>query len=161
MEKLNFEKIFVNFVRAQYQSRLIGVGFPPSHMQSCLYSDFVLGEAFSIVAQYIFNTKELTLAFFCIRLCEPTRSSVLIISNRKRLHEGLQVLPACKSYRLPCMALDLIVRQGGGTPLVPRVLTNYGKKSFFYRGAILWNNLSLCATGAATLSSFKKFYFDS
>ena len=44
---------------------------------------------------------------------------------------------------------------------VPRVFTNYGKKSFFYRGAILWNNLSLCATGATTLSSFKKFYFDS
>ena len=44
---------------------------------------------------------------------------------------------------------------------VPRVFTNYGKKSFFYRGAILWNNLSLCATGAATLSSFKNFYFDS
>ena len=41
---------------------------------------------------------------------------------------------------------------------VPRVFTNYGKRSFFYRGAVLWNNLSLSVTEAATLPSFKKYY---
>ena len=44
---------------------------------------------------------------------------------------------------------------------VPRVSTNYGKRSFFYRGAVLWNNLSLKITEAATLPSFKKFYCNS
>ena len=29
---------------------------------------------------------------------------------------------------------------------VPRVSTNYGKRSFFHQGAVLWNNLSLCVT---------------
>ena len=35
---------------------------------------------------------------------------------------------------------------------VPRVFINYGKRTFFYRGTVLWNNLKYTVTGAATLS---------
>ena len=43
---------------------------------------------------------------------------------------------------------------------VPRVFTNFGKRSFFYRGTVLWNNLPLSVSKAATLSSFKNSYFN-
>ena len=44
---------------------------------------------------------------------------------------------------------------------VPRVFTNYGKRTFFYRGTVLWNNLKSTVTGAATLSSFRNYYLNS
>ena len=44
---------------------------------------------------------------------------------------------------------------------VPRVSNNFGKRSFYYRGAVvLWNSLSQSVVDAASLSSFKKLYFD-
>jgi len=36
---------------------------------------------------------------------------------------------------------------------VPRVVTNFGKRSFYYRGAVLWNSLPLRAVEAATMSA--------
>ena len=44
---------------------------------------------------------------------------------------------------------------------VPRVSTNYGKRSFFYRGTVLRNNLKLTVTEAATLTSFRNYYLNS
>ena len=45
--------------------------------------------------------------------------------------------------------------------LLPRVNTNFGKRSFFYSGANLWNSLPRVVTEAVHLSSFKKLYNDS
>jgi len=35
------------------------------------------------------------------------------------------------------------------------VFTNFGKRSFFYQGAVLWNRLPLSVSDAATVPSFK------
>jgi len=43
---------------------------------------------------------------------------------------------------------------------VPRVSTNFGKRSFFYRGTMLWNSLPSTVVEATTLSSFKYLYFN-
>ena len=43
---------------------------------------------------------------------------------------------------------------------VPRVSTNFGKRSFFYHGAMLWNSLPLMVVEATALSSFKYLYFN-
>jgi len=42
-----------------------------------------------------------------------------------------------------------------------RVLSNFGQRSFFYRGAVLWNSLPLNVSEAATVPSFKNSYFNS
>jgi len=42
---------------------------------------------------------------------------------------------------------------------VPRVFTNYGKQSFYYRRTILWSNLKSTVTGAATLLSFQIIFY--
>ena len=44
---------------------------------------------------------------------------------------------------------------------VPRVFTNYGKRSFYYRGTVLWNTLKSTVTGAVALSSFRTCYLNS
>ena len=44
---------------------------------------------------------------------------------------------------------------------VPRVSTNFGKRSFYYRGAVLWNSLPSIVSEAATVPSFKTLYFNS
>ena len=44
---------------------------------------------------------------------------------------------------------------------VPRASTNFGKRSFFYRGAVLWNSLPSIVSEAATVPSFKSLYFNS
>ena len=43
---------------------------------------------------------------------------------------------------------------------VPRIRNNFGRRSFYYRGTVLWNSLSQVVVEAASLSSFKKLYFD-
>ena len=43
---------------------------------------------------------------------------------------------------------------------LPRVNTNFGKRSFFYSGANLWNSLPRVLTEAVCLSSFKELYND-
>ena len=43
---------------------------------------------------------------------------------------------------------------------VPRVTNNFGKRSFYYRGTVLWNSLPQAVVEATSLSSFKKLYFD-
>ena len=44
---------------------------------------------------------------------------------------------------------------------VPRAFINYGKRTFFYRGTVLWNNLKSTVTGAATLLSFRNYFLNS
>ena len=43
---------------------------------------------------------------------------------------------------------------------VPRVSNNFGKRSFYYRGPVLWNSLSQSVVEAISLSSFKRLYFE-
>ena len=43
---------------------------------------------------------------------------------------------------------------------VPRVFTNFGKRSFFYCGAVLWNYLPLNVSEAASVPSFRNSYFN-
>jgi len=45
--------------------------------------------------------------------------------------------------------------------LCQEFFTNFGKRSFYYRGTVLWNSLPLRAVEAATLSTFKYLYFNS
>ena len=44
---------------------------------------------------------------------------------------------------------------------VPRVISNFGRKSFFYWGAVLWNSLPLNISEAITAPSFRNLYFNS
>jgi len=44
---------------------------------------------------------------------------------------------------------------------VPRVFTNYGKRSFYYLGTVLWNNLKSTITEANTLLSICNYYLNS
>ena len=43
---------------------------------------------------------------------------------------------------------------------VPRVNNNYGKRSFYYRGAMIWNSLPSTVTEATNLSKFVRLYHD-
>ena len=43
---------------------------------------------------------------------------------------------------------------------VPQVRTNYGRQSLYFRGSILWNNLSPSLYSAGSLADFKRSYHD-
>ena len=43
---------------------------------------------------------------------------------------------------------------------VPRVNNNYGKRSFYYRGAMIWNSLPSTVTESTNLSKFVRLYHD-
>ena len=87
------------------------------------------------------------------------------LTDCRRFHTAIQIFKSLCQFSPPYLhdilkfSVDITghASRNVNQLFVPRVFTNYGKKSIFYRGAILLNNLSLCTTGATTLSSFKKF----
>ena len=113
------------------------------------------------------------------RLPLPYRSRFsLMLTERRRFHTAIQIFrfhTAIQIFRslhrlsppylhnIFQLSKDITghVSRNINRLFVPRVFTNYGKRSFFYRGALLWNSLPFSVTGAATLLSFKNCYFDS
>ena len=107
---------------------------------------------------------------FVNRLPLPYRSRFsLTLTERRRFHTATQIFRSLHRLSPPYLhnifqlSKDITghVSRNINRLFVPRVFTNYGKRSFFYRGALLWNSLPLSVTGAATLLSFKNCYFDS
>ena len=90
------------------------------------------------------------------------------LTERRRFHTAIQILslhqispPYLQNIFQFSKDITGRVSRNINRLFVPRVSTNYGKSSFFFRGAVLWNNLSLKITEAATLPSFKKIYCNS
>ena len=48
------------------------------------------------------------------------------------------------------------LRNSGHTLFVPKPRTNYGKRSFSYSGAVLWNELPQNVRATCSLSQFKR-----
>ena len=107
---------------------------------------------------------------FVNRLPLPYHSRFsLTLTERRRFHTAIQIFRSLHRLSPPYLhnifqlSKDITghVSHNINRLFVPRVFTNYGKRSFFYRGALLWNSLPFSVTGAATLLSFKNCYFDS
>ena len=107
---------------------------------------------------------------FVNRLPLPYHSTFsLTLTEHRRFHTAIQIFRYL--HRLSPFYLHNIfqfsrdiaghVSRNINRLFVPRVFTNYGKRNFFYRGALLWNTLPFSITGAATLLSFKNYYFNS
>ena len=72
------------------------------------------------------------------------------LTERRRFHTAIQIFKSLRQLSPPYLhdifkfSFDITghASRNINRLFVPRVFTNYGKKSFFYRGAILWNNLS-------------------
>ena len=90
------------------------------------------------------------------------------LTERRRFHTAVQIYKSLHQLSPPYLhnifqfSKDITghISRNINRLFVPRVFTNYGKRSFFYRGAVLWNSLSLSVTGATTLSLFKNSYFN-
>ena len=108
---------------------------------------------------------------FVNRLPLPYRSRFsLTLTECRRFHTAIQIFrslhrlsPPYLHYNIFQLSKDITghVSRNINRLFVPRVFTNYGKRNFFYRGALLWNSLPFSVTGAATLLSFKNYYFNS
>ena len=85
------------------------------------------------------------------------------LTESQRYHTAIQIFQSIKHYS-PSYLLgifryskDVMGYCGHNVNrlFVPRVSTNFGKRSFFYCGTMLWNSLPSTAVEATTLSSFK------
>ena len=91
------------------------------------------------------------------------------LTERRRFHTAIQIFKSLRRISPPYLhdifqfSKDVtghLSRNINGL-FVPRVFTNYGKRSFYYRGTVLWNSLRSTITGAITLSSFRTCYLTS
>ena len=90
------------------------------------------------------------------------------LTDRHRCHTALQVFRSLRQISPPYLhhifqfSKDLTGRVGRNINclFVPRVFTNFGKRNFFYRGAVLWNCLPLNVSEAASVPSFQNSYFN-
>ena len=93
--------------------------------------------------------------------------TTLTLTERRRYHTAIQVYKSIRksspSYLQGIFEYSKDVTGHVGRNInrifVPRVFNNYGKRSFYYRGSVLWNNLSSAVVEAVSLPSFKKLYF--
>ena len=91
------------------------------------------------------------------------------LTERHRFHTAIQILKSLHRISPPYLhdifqfSKDVTghLSRNVNRLFVPRVFINYGKRTFFYRGTVLWNNLKSTVTGAATLSSFRNYYLNS
>ena len=93
---------------------------------------------------------------FVNRLPLPYRSRFsLTLTERRRFHTAIQIFRSLHRLSPPYLhnifqlSKDITghVSRNINRVFVPRVFTNYGKRSFFYRGALLWNSLPLVLLG--------------
>ena len=90
------------------------------------------------------------------------------LTERRRFHKAIQIFKSlhCISptylHEIFHYSKDVsgYVTRNVNRLFLPRVNTNFGKRSFFYSGANLWNSLPRAVTEAVRLSSFKKLYND-
>ena len=91
------------------------------------------------------------------------------LTERRRFHTAIQIFKSLRRISPPYLhdifqfskdVTGRLSRNINGL-FVPRVFTNYGKRSFYYRGTVLWNSLRSTVTGAITLSSFRTCYLTS
>ena len=91
------------------------------------------------------------------------------LTERRRFHTAIQIFKSLHRISPPYLhdifqfSKDVTGHLSRNVKrlFVPRVFTNYGKRTFFYRGTVLWNNLKSTVTGAATFSSFRNYYLNS
>ena len=91
------------------------------------------------------------------------------LTERRRYHTAIQILKSVHDYS-PSYLSNVLYYSRDVTGysgyninrlFVPRVFTNFGKRSFFFHGTILWNGLPLRVVEAATLSAFKYLFLNS
>jgi len=90
------------------------------------------------------------------------------LTERRRFHTAVQIFKSIHQsspsylHNIFHYSKDITghVSRNINRLFVPRVTNNFGKRSFYYRGAVLWNSLSQVVVEAANLPSFKKLYFD-
>ena len=89
------------------------------------------------------------------------------LTERRHNHTAIQIFQSIKHYS-PSYLLDIFqyskdvtgyCGRNANRPFVPRVSTNFDKRSFFYRGTMLWSSLPSTVVEATTFSSFKYLYF--
>ena len=99
--------------------------------------------------------------------CAPRLSFTL--AEGRRFHSAIQVFRSVHNY-FPSYLLNIFRYSKDVTGhcgcninrlFVPRVFTNFGKRSFFFRGTIIWNNLFTKVVEAVKLSTFKYLYLNS
>ena len=91
------------------------------------------------------------------------------LTERRRFHTAVQIFKSLRRISPPYLhdtfqfARNVTghLSRNINRLFVPRVFTNYGKRSFYYRGTVLWNNLKSTVTEAATLLSFRNYYLNS
>jgi len=88
------------------------------------------------------------------------------LSERRVYHMALQVFKIVNNispsylHNTFSFAVNVSGRFGRNQHrlFVPRVRTNYGKRSLAYRGTVIWNRLPPALYSAKTVSAFKKLY---
>jgi len=90
------------------------------------------------------------------------------LTECRRFHTAIQVFRSIHNYS-PSYLLNIFHYSKDVTGycghninylFAPRVFTNFGKISFFYRGTIIWNNFSTKVIEAVKLSTFKYLCFN-
>ena len=92
----------------------------------------------------------------------------LSLIERRTYHTAVQVFKILHELTPPYLHgmfryASAVSGRVGRNPLrlyVPSIRTNYGRGSLWYRGTIIWNNLSVHVTAAQSLAKFKTLYFD-
>ena len=90
----------------------------------------------------------------------------LTLAERRRYHTAVQVFKSIRKFS-PVYLHDQFSNTYGLTGhfgrnqfrvFIPRVRTSFGKSSFYYRGAVLWNQLNFDLYQTSDLRSFRTFY---
>ena len=100
-----------------------------------------------------------------VKSLPPSNRLSFTLTERRRYHTAKSIRKSSPSYLQGIFeySKDVTGHVGRNTGIhrifVPRVFNNCGKRSFYYRGSVLWNNLSSAVVEAASLSLFKRLYF--
>ena len=77
------------------------------------------------------------------------------LTERRRFHTAIEIHKIL-TWRSPSYLLDIFKTSYSARRLfVPAVCLNYGKRSLYYRGTVIWNSLPTTLTEAESLHDFK------
>jgi len=102
-------------------------------------------------------------------LCDDASISSQSLVERRKFHTILQTYKILHQFTPAYLhsifeyAVDVTGRVSRNLHrlFVPRVRTNYGKRSLYYRGTVLWNALPAALYGKPTITQFRSSYLDS
>ena len=126
----------------------------------CLYYFLFFKTLFQVNSFIIHSLKKLPLSF--------RFNFSFSMTERRRFHTAVQIFKSLHQsspsylHNIFHYSKDITGHVGRNINrlFVPRIRNNFGRRSFYYRGTVLWNSLSQVVVEAASLSSFKKLYFD-